>query len=251
MDTKNIKTAEPFKDLFPIDLTTLGSIEESMQDEGFVAAHPITIWKEGGVVIDGHTRLSAALHVGFEDVPVYEMSFPNEDAALEWAIHCQRDRRNMTDGDLMRCIMAVDKRKRPGERTDLKEDLGASEPRLRSAQQTAQIVGTSDTKVKKARTIIDHAPEPVKQAVQSGKMSIHSAYQETQAARKPQAPVNIPVPDPDSVGVNDPMVTFFARISLRQSTLKAFHELAESKGRDPQEWANDTLKRLVAGKIEW
>lgn len=62
----------------------------------------------------------------------------------------QRDRRSLTDQDLLRRIEALDSRKRSGERTDLASRDARSE---KSASQTAKIVGTSRSKVEQARVI--------------------------------------------------------------------------------------------------
>ena len=53
-----------------------------------------------------------------------------------------------------------------------------------SAEQTADIVGTSKTKVEKVRAIIDHADEQIKKDVETGNKTINKAYQETQEERK-------------------------------------------------------------------
>ena len=66
------------------------------------------------MVVDGHTRLQAAMDLGLEEVPVHKKSFPDEDAALEYAIHNQRHRRNLTEAEILRCIEAVDKRRDRG-----------------------------------------------------------------------------------------------------------------------------------------
>jgi hypothetical protein len=47
-------------------------------------------------------------------IPVFFQSFPDEDSALEYAIHNQRNRRNLTDAELLRCIEVLDRRKERG-----------------------------------------------------------------------------------------------------------------------------------------
>ena len=53
---------------------------------------------------NGHTRLQAAIAAGIDDVPVVLRAFFDEDTAVEYAIHCQRDRRNLSDADMYRWI---------------------------------------------------------------------------------------------------------------------------------------------------
>ena len=195
MDPNKIKQGDPFIDLFPIDNKTMCAIMDDMEANGYDPAQPIVVWKEKGIVVDGHTRLDSALALWpeerFADIPVVEKSFKDEDAAVEYAIHCQRDRRNVTDADLLRWIGELDKRRQSGERTDLATGVARSLPR--SSEETAEAVGTTRGKVEKARTVLDHAPEEVKQEVLSGKKSINAGYNETRAARKGKQE---PLPNP-------------------------------------------------------
>jgi hypothetical protein len=73
----------------------------------------INVWKDGLVVVDGHTRRLGALACGLTEVPVCFHDFATEEDALRYAIHNQKHRRNLTSADLMRCIEAVDKRHSP------------------------------------------------------------------------------------------------------------------------------------------
>jgi len=165
MNPKKIKTGEPFESLFPVDAHTLDAIAKDMELHGYDDAHPIVLWDEKGIVIDGHTRLQAAIAAGIDDVLVIRNSFEDEDAAVEYAIHCQRDRRNMSDADMYRWIAEVDKRKSKQEVAQeggkaggrgRGDSLASSEAKVnrqerKSAQHTADVVGTSRAKVEKAR----------------------------------------------------------------------------------------------------
>jgi ParB family chromosome partitioning protein len=67
------------------------------------------LWKGKNIVIDGHTRLIAAKNIGMNDIPVALTDFKDEEEALEYAIHNQRDRRNMSDADLLSRITTISK----------------------------------------------------------------------------------------------------------------------------------------------
>jgi hypothetical protein len=103
--------------------------------------------------------------------------------ALEYAIHNQRDRRKITDGDIIRLVGVLDKRR--NRRKGKKDEHGKYQPKRSSdligssRGKTAETVGTSETKVKRAREVIDHADEGTKQAARSGEKSVHRAYEET------------------------------------------------------------------------
>ena len=104
-------TQAPFNSIFPIQTPVLQRIVDRMKKIGFDPAHPILVWKRGSdaVVIDGHTRLQAALSLGIRDIPVIFREFDNPGDALDYAVSQQVERRNMTPADMLRYIEAADK----------------------------------------------------------------------------------------------------------------------------------------------
>ena len=191
MKISQIKTRAPFNELFPIDSSVLSAIKARIDAHGYDESQPIVIWDEEGVVVDGHSRLQAAMDLGLEEVPVHTKTFRDEDAALEYAIHNQRHRRNLTEAELLRCIEAVDRRQNRG--GDRRSEEAKSKPpnggieksKSPSAQDTARIVGVSTRKVERARAVL---AEPQAAAeVKAGKKNISRAYQEIQANRKNQS----------------------------------------------------------------
>jgi ParB family chromosome partitioning protein len=195
MATNRPKTIQLFRSLFPGNNGLVETIGNHMLDHGYDQSQPIILWdrsEEQGrnalYVVDGHTRLVAAKQVGLSPVYVARVKFPDDEAALQYAIHNQRDRRNMTDAQIWRCIEAVDKLKpRGGDRKS--EKSKASNDAIdsgKSAAKTAKIVGTFQSKVEKARSVMKHADEETQEAVRSGMKSIHKAYTETQQKRNPK-----------------------------------------------------------------
>jgi len=116
--TKSLKTEEPFKSLFSVDTETYkqtySNVYVNMDLLGFDKTQPIIVWKGRNVVIDGHTRLKAALEKEIKEVWVIEKEFLNEDDAIQYAIHLQRDRRNLTDADIFHLVCRVDQKHPPG-----------------------------------------------------------------------------------------------------------------------------------------
>ncbi len=200
MESKNYKvsiddlvTREPFSDLFTADEATMVAIKKHMAEFGYDIGQPITVWKENKkrqfTVIDGHCRLAVARDLGvFPKIPVTERRFADVDEALKYAIHNQRDRRNITDADLQRCIEAVDSRRQRGgdhKSEEAKKSKGSGGLfDFSSAKKTAKAVGTSESKVKKSRTVTDHADEETKRKVLEGKKSLNQAAKETREKRK-------------------------------------------------------------------
>jgi|GEM_PF-3429462 ParB-like chromosome segregation protein Spo0J len=195
-----IEKKAPFLDMFTINTDMVTTITEHMNQNGYDKNYPIIVWDRGNskgnhqryILVDGHTRLQAAQNVGMDSIYASCVTFPDEDTAFEYAVHNQRDRRNMTDADLVRHIAAVDQLKRKGQRTDLAQGCAKSG---KSAAETAKVVGKSTRQVEKVRYIEKHADDETKAAVKSGEKSINKAYQETRAKRKKKTP---PTTTPES-----------------------------------------------------
>jgi len=185
MTTLELRRAAPFSTLFPIKENVLKKISEDMKSNGYDCAHPIIVWAGNRCkVVDGNTRLEAALKAGMSTVPVVLKNFANEEEALQYAIRSQSHRRNLTDSELLNCLTELDKRKdrtlnfkgNPSKAPD--GALG------KSAVKTADLLGVSTRKVEQIRTVMDNAPEKIRQMVKTGRMTVNSAYNRTVGARK-------------------------------------------------------------------
>lgn len=195
MKVGEIKTHDTFQKLFPIKEELLKAIEDDMCENKFDLSQPVILASWDGqkelVCIDGHTRLQAAINAGIEQVPVWiREDFETEEAALAHAIKLQRNRRSMTDAELMSCIEVLDKIRPRGRHADgeptskMPQGCGKESGRSASAKETAEIVGCSSRKVEQARTVENHASAEILDAVKKGEMSINKAYQKTQKERK-------------------------------------------------------------------
>jgi hypothetical protein len=105
----------------------------------------------------------------------------------------QRNRRNMTEKDLLRLIDIVDKRQEQKEviASQSRDEGGRFLPcasieadgkSKKTAEKTAAIVGTSRTKVERARRVLSDPKE--KAAVLAGKKSIYKAAQDVGKAKR-------------------------------------------------------------------
>ena len=182
MQLKHIRIKEPFCSLFVINQKTLNAVIKSMEEKGFDEAFPLIMWDN--VVIDGHTRLAAAEEVGLEEVPVYQKEFANEKQALQYAIHNQRDRRNITDAELLRCIAAIDA---PMTKSEAGKKGGLSNMDFETAgepshKKTAAALGVGPSKISEARTVL--SDEEAKKKVEKGERTISAAAKEVRKKRK-------------------------------------------------------------------
>jgi len=188
MDTSDIITEAPFKDLFPIQEPVLEAIIENMKKFGYDSAFPVVLW--GKIVIDGHTRLDAAEAMGMTSIPVEQKDFADKQEALEYAVHNQRDRRNMTDAELLVCIEVLDK---PMTKSEAASIGRSSNPDVKvgkgeTSKKTAKILGVGKTKIEKARKVLKD-PE-MKKEVLEGTKTIETASKEIKHRNDPPKPIS-------------------------------------------------------------
>jgi len=91
----NFTINEKFKNLInPPTEEEKNILEENILKDG--VRHPLTVWKEKGILIDGHTRLEICQkhNLPYE---IEEISLSDEDHAMSWMANNQLGRRNITD----------------------------------------------------------------------------------------------------------------------------------------------------------
>lgn len=169
MKVNSLKMTAPFSTLFSIDDKVLQAVKEDIQAHGYDTSQPIVVWNN--TVIDGHTRLRAAMSCGLTDVPVHRHDFNSAREALVYAIHNQRDRRNLTNGELLRVVELVDEKRQAGRKPEELMPTGTNSER--SADTTAKTVGISPRQVSRVRTVLDEPAE--REAVERGDKSLYQA----------------------------------------------------------------------------
>jgi ParB family chromosome partitioning protein len=196
----DITKAEPFASLFDIRGDTLEAIKADMKANGFDPSKPVNVWRKPDgtrILIDGYTRVQAAEAIGLLSITVYEKTFKDEAEALAYAIHTQKDRRNLSDAELLRLIERLDKpikgfkgARGPDEEKPIetasapiasREAIGGK-PR-KTAEKTAEALGVSRSTIERARVVLK---DPKKRAaVLEGKQSIAKAAQDAKAKSSP------------------------------------------------------------------
>ena len=184
MPIASITIRAPFNSLFSVDPETLKSITENIKQNGYDNAFPVILWKD--TLIDGHTRLLAAKDAGMKAIPYFEQEFADEHEALEYAMHNQRDRRNITEAELLKCISVIDT---PMSKTEAGAVRG--EKSVPSHKKTAETLGIGQSKVTDARTVLKD--ETATKEVKEGKKTIRDAAKQIrESKRKPKASVSAP-----------------------------------------------------------
>ncbi len=175
MLASDIVTRAPFKNVFTIQSKLLATITDSMKAIGFDVAFPLIVWmKDKPILLDGHTRLEAALRAGILEVPVSVKEFDNEDVALAYAISLQLSRRNLSNGEMLRFVHEMDRLKQKGRKLAHQcANLG------KSARDLGETLGISARHVEQLRKIDREGSPEVKKALEAGDISVKKAYSQT------------------------------------------------------------------------
>lgn len=182
IDVSELSVQDPFASIFPIGKETLEAIKQDMEINGFDPVFPIVAWAEKNTVVDGHTRFAAAKVLGIAQVPVIFKSFDNEDDAVLYSFRIQRNRRNMSDDDILRCLEMLDSIH--GSSKDEDDQDTPRTTRKETNEQRAKELGVSSNKVDKARKVLEHGTEELREGVNSGEKSINKAFKEMQEIRR-------------------------------------------------------------------
>lgn len=181
----DIQRGEPFASLFAIKPEVLHALTEDMKLHGFDQSKPVNVWKKpdgNRVLVDGYTRLLAAEAAGLLEIVAFDSSFKDEEEALAYAIHTQRDRRNLSDAELLRLVGYLDE-KHEGFRGPLASRDANGGYQGKSAARTAATLQVSATKIERARSVFNDFDE--RAAVLAGKKTINQAAKD--ARRKKQS----------------------------------------------------------------
>jgi ParB-like chromosome segregation protein Spo0J len=160
-----------------------------METNGFDEIFPIIAWEGKNIVVDGHTRFAAARAVGLEEVPVLFKPFENEDDAVLYSFHVQRNRRNMSDEDILNCLALLD----TIHGSTPNGDKGSSTlNRKETNEMRAKDLSISPDKVDKARKVMEHGNDDIRESISSGEKSINKAFQEVQKIRRESGEIKGP-----------------------------------------------------------
>jgi hypothetical protein len=144
-DPKRLKVEPAFQRLIPLQsLGEYRALEQSIQVEG--CRDPLTVWKDRGVLLDGHTRRELCIAHKLK-VKVREVELADEKAAVAFILQVQRQRRNLTR-EAMSYFRGAEynaiKRKRGGRRAK-----GLTVPLPSAARRLAVQYGVSEKTIKR------------------------------------------------------------------------------------------------------
>jgi ParB-like chromosome segregation protein Spo0J len=167
-----IKTDPRLAGMFAVRAETLAAIIKSMRESGYDKSQPLVLWKGEGVVVDGHTRLQAALEAGIAEIPVEEKEFTSLEDAKLYAYRRQAERRNLTPAEILAAATEL-------QHKDSRDGTG------RASEILAKNLGISPSTVKHARTVAHEASPEIIDEVKRNQMTIDRAYRLTKGKDKP------------------------------------------------------------------
>ena len=147
------------------------------------------IVNEDMVVIDGHNRQRLCEQHGLP----YQMavfSFEDMLEAKQWALDTQKGRRNLDKWELGKIALRLKPdiearaRENMGTRTDLSATLPKGSEPVDTRRELADTVGLGERTMGKVMQIDEHAPTAVKEALDSGDLSINQGYNITRQVRE-------------------------------------------------------------------
>jgi len=173
----------------PLTGEQLSALEADILKNGCYS--PVIV-NEDMVVIDGHNRQRLCEQHGLP----YQMavfSFEDTLEAKQWALDTQKGRRNLDKWELGKIALRLKPdiearaRENMGTRTDLLTTLSEGQPPappVNTRKELADTVGIGEVTMGKVMQIDEHAPTAVKEALDSGDLSINQGYNITRQVRE-------------------------------------------------------------------
>ena len=170
----------------PLTGEQLAALEADLLKNGCYS--PVIV-NEDMVVIDGHNRQRLCEQHGLP----YQMavfSFEDMLEAKQWALDTQKGRRNLDKWELGKIALRLKPdiearaRENMGTRTDLSATLPKGSEPVDTRRELADAVGLGERTMGKVMQIDEHAPTAVKEALDSGDLSINQGYNITRQVRE-------------------------------------------------------------------
>ena len=185
IEISKLKFDTNFKTLFEQEADKVERIAEDMRLHGFDRSQPVIVTKNL-TVLDGHSRLLACRKSGITRVPTVIKEFTDKDSALQYELHLQLDRRNLTDAETFAIFTRLEKMKAEAKETGNGQD-DLTDGKL------AELLKKSERQVQKMREVARKADAETLRKISDGKMTVNQAYGRIKAGKKPKAPAKTAV----------------------------------------------------------
>jgi ParB-like chromosome segregation protein Spo0J len=169
----------------PLSAEEYDGLKQSIKQNGLWV--PITVNSQG-IILDGHHRFKACQELGIEP-RTNTKDFPDKLAETLFVIYCNLTRRHLNNFQRTELALksksileqiAKNNMSSGGRGVEIQTPLG------RIDEQIGKRAGVGKDTVRRVQTIIEKAPEEVKQNARTGKMSINEAIDYTRLQEQPQ-----------------------------------------------------------------
>lgn len=194
MKTKPLKIDRDIKALIPpLAPEELAQLEANLKADG--CRDPLVVWKEEGVLLDGHNRKAICEKQGIT-FEVTELSFPDKNAARVWVIQNQFGRRNLSpfarselalELEGIFAAQGLENKREGGREKGRGKLLQNSAKAIDTRSEVAKLAGVSHDTVAKAKVIREKASEDDKQALREGKKTINQVHKKIRTEEKVEA----------------------------------------------------------------
>ena len=184
--TQELKIDPEFQSLIPpLSDEERAQLEENILRDGI--RDPLVIWKEQGILIDGHNRYDIAQKHGLHFRTV-EKEFPNRDAVLVWIVQNQSGRRNLSTyarAELalkLKPVIAAQAKERQAEyhgnqyESALPKNSAEDQTPIDTRKKIAKAAGVSHDTIAKVEKLSAQASEEINAALRTGNISINAAF---------------------------------------------------------------------------
>lgn len=178
VEISKLKFDKDFKELFAQEPEKVERIAQDMKKRGFDKSQPIIVTKDGSI-LDGSSRFMAAIQAGIKFVPAVYKDFADKNDALQYELHLQLNRRNLSDAEIFAMFKKLEEMKQTA-KTEGKSTEDFTDAKL------AEQLKKSERQVQKMRELSKKADEETLNKVSSGEITINQAYSEVKKAEHPK-----------------------------------------------------------------
>lgn len=189
----NMEIKDSFRSLIPpLTADEYRQLEENILSDGI--RDPLVLW--GDVLVDGHNRFEIAQKHGLTFQTV-QREFEDEADAAIWIYKNQAGRRNLTDFQRVEMAHHCEDAIRARARSRQSTSTGGASPQLvekfpqaddgkKARDELGAMAGVSGKTYEHAVTVLESAPEAVKDAARKNDLSINAAYDVTRMSPENQ-----------------------------------------------------------------
>lgn len=206
VEVSKLKFDKDFKELFVQEPEKVEKIAADMKNHGFDKSQPLIVTKDFAI-LDGNSRFLACQKAGISVVPVVVKDFADKDDALQYELHLQLDRRNLSNAEILAMFKKLEEMKAKAKAANKSTDEFTD-------KKVAEQLKISERQVQKIREVSKKTDGKTLEKIASGEISINQAYTDV---KKSETEKKSKLPKTESL------------VEFRRGVAFALNELAKGK----------------------